>query len=558
MRYNSIFRRHELCGFRNTKREYEGRIIVKKKWANDDDLIWQVRPDKLNYKLQRRLYGSNDGWEPAEDIYGAQIGRRVLFSSGSTSDIYPLHFGTVTGSSSQANGTYTPYEYRVVECDSAGNVYKNQNEAEFNYKWNSYIDKYSISDNELMANDNQYIARSCLFEPVKGSSHAQMKAIIKNEYTPITHTMKKTWIDDNDYYNSRGSKYKYHLQRYLEGVDDSDSDNIQWKDLNVEHTSPALAEFPLKYNNNQYRNLGGKNYTEYCSDYDVVKNSMEVSNADTHEVMSGHTDNSYQEHLFENLPLYDSQGRKYYYRVIEDFIGSEDYPVETTHHYDFGNNLTKTTLGTNNYYVTDGRSGSVTDSDTVTNITNELVPRMDYVHIDAVKNWDDNNNQDGIRPNEVYFRLTQTYNDNQHSAQQTYSYKSANCDNGWKVRWEQCPAFTNDGKLYSYTVDEVVKSGEDYQVVHYTNPQSPGGNGEITGYTTEFNEKIDIPETINGEKINVHVEPFTNSHTPEKQNLTVKKEWDDSNNANGLRPAKVKYELYCKYHQFPSFNKIKK
>ena len=574
---------------KNKKDRYLGTITVSKKWKNDDDLIWQVRPNAVYVLLQRRLEpaeGETGGtWETAAYYDGTPVSVQALSSGGTSVQIEGLPLGITSDSpSAQANGTFTRYEYRVVECDSNGNPYSNTNQASFNYKWNSFIGGSSTEvQTAASANDTTFETRSSVLSLVETNNvvtGAALTSVVKNEFVPIEHTMHKTWIDGDDELYSRGSRYGYHLQRYTEGVDNTDPTNITWHDL-AQVDSTNQNDFPSKYTEEQYKGLGGSSssfstYNASNGTYDTKQNEMKVD-ADTQGKTST-THSNTQTHVFSGLPKYDAYGRLYHYRVIEDYIRDDTFWVEE--HTTTENNVTTVTYGTSNYSVKDGRvAGQISSNGTVTNIENTTKPLPDYTHIYATKTWDDNENQDSVRPAEVWFRLTQTYTDpdpDTHQIVTTYSCKRATKETDWKVEWTNCPGFapvpTANGNvtiMYSYTVDEVVRNPnshewdgqgsqsdyfrDNFSVVEYNTASTGGGSGtqdvhstgtaHVGEYTTSCNNIISI-QTENG--IPVRIEPFTNSYTPKLNDLTVSKVWDENDN-HSLRPDNIKFVLYCKY-----------
>ncbi|UDM48173.1 Cna B-type domain-containing protein (plasmid) [Enterococcus faecalis] len=63
-------------------------------------------------------------------------------------------------------------------------------------------------------------------------------------------------------------------------------------------------------------------------------------------------------------------------------------------------------------------------------------------------------------------------------------------------------------------------------------------NGQLINYTVTENEVSDYSTTIDGTNI-------TNSYTPGKTSVTVTKAWDDKNNQDGLRPGSIQVQLYA-------------
>ncbi|MGN0424732.1 MAG: Cna B-type domain-containing protein, partial [Acetatifactor sp.] len=136
-----------------------------------------------------------------------------------------------------------------------------------------------------------------------------------------------------------------------------------------------------------------------------------------------------------------------------------------------------------------------------TTITNTYAPGKTSVSVSKV--WDDNSNQDGIRPASVTVKL---YADGTYTGQ----YKTLNAGNSWAA------TFANLDKK-SGGVDIV------YTVVEDTVPD----------YTTNITGTAATGYTV------------TNSHTPEVRDIHVTKIWNDNGNSDGIRPSDVTIVLYA-------------
>ena len=128
-----------------------------------------------------------------------------------------------------------------------------------------------------------------------------------------------------------------------------------------------------------------------------------------------------------------------------------------------------------------------------------------YIDLETSKVWDDQDNQEGLRPASVEFQLYKNG-----KAQGKPVAVSATTD--WKAHFTNLPDKGSDGKLITYTVKEVKVP------THYT-------------VDTEEASFTDGKATI------------TNKRTPETTTVTVKKVWDDAQNQDGLRPTTIKVHL---------------
>ena len=136
--------------------------------------------------------------------------------------------------------------------------------------------------------------------------------------------------------------------------------------------------------------------------------------------------------------------------------------------------------------VTDlsGYQSVVSGSDNNYTITNTHVPEI--INLSGTKTWDDNNNQDGIRPDSSTVNLLA---------------------NGTKVASQEVTADTN----WTYTFLNLAKYA----------------NGSAITYAVTEDSVDNYTATINGYDI-------TNNYTPDKTSLTVTKVWDDSDDQDGF------------------------
>ncbi|MCW6665787.1 Cna B-type domain-containing protein [Aerococcaceae bacterium NML191219] len=133
-------------------------------------------------------------------------------------------------------------------------------------------------------------------------------------------------------------------------------------------------------------------------------------------------------------------------------------------------------------------------------ITNSYTPAKTQVSVTKV--WEDANNQDGIRPNDIQVQL---YANGTAQGQPI----TLNAGNNWMHTWNDLD-LKQQGQDIVYTVKEV---------------------GEVTGYTTAITEPAAKQFTL------------TNSHTPEVIEVFGKKTWEDANNQDGKRPSNITVHL---------------
>ena len=168
-------------------------------------------------------------------------------------------------------------------------------------------------------------------------------------------------------------------------------------------------------------------------------------------------------YVFSNLPKYDENKKEITYKVVE--VAVPEYDTE--------------------YEI----------SDNGVEIYNHHEPET--TEISGIKTWNDNNNQDGIRPDSITVRLFA---------------------DGTEVKSKTVTA--NDNWSWSFTDLDKYNSGTE---IVYTISEDADDN-----YTT----------VVDGYNI-------TNTHTPEKTIISGSKTWDDTDNQDGKRPESITVRLFA-------------
>ena len=130
------------------------------------------------------------------------------------------------------------------------------------------------------------------------------------------------------------------------------------------------------------------------------------------------------------------------------------------------------------------------------NLTNSHTPET--VSVQGTKSWQDNDNQDGVRPEQVTIKLLA-------DGVETGQTAVANAANNWTYEFSNLPK-NKAGKAITYSLQEEA----------------------VAEYTASY------------QAYNV-----TNSHTPGQTSHTVQKVWDDGQNQDGVRPVELKVQLYA-------------
>ena len=154
------------------------------------------------------------------------------------------------------------------------------------------------------------------------------------------------------------------------------------------------------------------------------------------------------------------------------------------------------------YTVTEDAVAGYTSTVDGYNVTNNHTPAT--VKVSGTKTWNDNNNQDGIRPSSITVNLLA-------NGQQVASKKVSASDN-WQYSFDNLAAYAN-GKKITYTVTE----------------------DAVAGYTS----------TVDGYNV-------TNNHTPATVKVSGTKTWKDNNNQDGIRPSSITVNLLANGQQVAS------
>ena len=144
-------------------------------------------------------------------------------------------------------------------------------------------------------------------------------------------------------------------------------------------------------------------------------------------------------------------------------------------------------------------------------ITNTHVPegfKQEYITIEGTKTWNDADDKDGIRPESITVNLKsgeETVDSTEVTAE------GADANGRWTFAFENVPKYAEDGSRILYTVDEEAVEGYDLTVngYHLTNTH--------------------VPEAVDSEKITV----------------AGAKTWDDEDDKDGIRPARITVNLYA-------------
>lgn len=270
-------------------------------------------------------------------------------------------------------------------------------------------------------------------------------------------------------------------------------------------------------------------------------------------------------YIFKHMPLFDANGNKITYTITEDAVAGYTYTV-----------------------TNEGRSFTITNSHV-----------QETFSIPVTKTWEDNGNQDGVRPSAIHVTLMGS-DGNVYEANLTAAGK-------WKYEFKDLPRYWMEGVAIDYTLNEEAVNGYTYKIEGDANtgftvtnehisavtnvvvnkywedtanqdgvrPDSvavtlSGSDGKTykatltkdTGFSKTFenlpvffNNGTKITYTVTEDAVNGYtgkittddtgyILSITNTHAPETIRKTVTKTWDDGNDRDGIRPTNIKIELY--------------
>lgn len=160
------------------------------------------------------------------------------------------------------------------------------------------------------------------------------------------------------------------------------------------------------------------------------------------------------------------------------------------------------------------------DGNTFT-FTNKYTPETKKIQVS--KKWEDNNNQDGIRPSSISVSLTATANGKVVTGK---IFKSGN-------QKKQITPDEND--VWGTAVwENLPRYYQTHEIVYTVNEES------IEGYTPEIPQQL-IQDNEDPTLWKVEI---VNRHITETTNITAKKIWNDDSNRDGKRPLQVAFQLY--------------
>ncbi len=316
---------------------------------------------------------------------------------------------------------------------------------------------------------------------------------ITNSYEPVTLTItgEKIWKDNND--NDRMRPESITIRLYADGKEvatTTASNQSNWK--------YQFENLP-KYQNGQeiYYTVTEDSVDGYETTYDKDNRFIIINVKDNEKIVLSGTktwdDNNNQDGIRPDkitVTLTGKDGDEVVYTsspltVTANDQGIWSYQFDNLDKYHNGNII--------QYSITEEDVEGYSSEYDGINIKNIHTPKT--ISITGVKTWEDNDDQDGIRPDSITILLKKTVN----KETTIVTEKEVSKEDNWNFIFEDLPAYEN-GQEISYSLEEVSVDG-------YV--------GEIKDFTIK------------------------NTHTPETVTYKISKTWDDDNNNDGIRSDEI-------------------
>ena len=315
--------------------------------------------------------------------------------------------------------------------------------------------------------------------------------------TPVTTEVSgsKTWVDANNQDGKRPTSITINLLADGEKVDSKTvtaADNWSWTFTNLKKYSTGTT--PIVYTVTEDAVTDYE--TTYSDDHLSVTNKHEPSVVEK-TVLKVWEDNEDQDGLRpESISVQLLANGKAYGEAVT-LNEDNEWTYTWTELPEKANGETITYTVDEISEIAEYTTTYSTSEDTFT-ITNKHTPGE--VEKTVLKVWEDNEDQDGLRPESISVQL-------QADGKDYGDAVTLSEENSWTYTWEKLPEKA-EGKAITYTVKELEA---------------------IEGYTTTYSE-----DTFT----------ITNTHKPGEVEKTVLKKWEDNNNEAKARPARVTVRLY--------------
>ena len=304
----------------------------------------------------------------------------------------------------------------------------------------------------------------------------------------VTINVNKNWQDNDNQDGKRPEKITVELYRNNENEPiktvtiDASSD---WK-----YVFSKLPKYDEDKNEITYR-VVEETVPEYDTEYEISDNGVEIYNHHTPEKVSVEGSKTWNDEENQDGKRPESITVRLFADGTE--VTSKIVTANDNWSWSF-TGLDKYNSGTEIVYTIS--EDTVADYTTVVdgyNITNTHTPEK--ISISGSKTWNDEENQDGKRPESITVRLFADGTE--------VTSKIVTANDNWSWSFTGLDKY-NSGTEIVYTISEDI----------------------VADYTT----------VVNGYDV-------TNTHTPEKTTITGSKTWDDASNQDGKRPSSITVRL---------------
>lgn len=436
----------------------------------------------LNNSFTETELSVTKNWEDAEDAYSLRPDKllyKISYKKEGEIDYKPLPDGFLNHQTSDVNAGKENVEISKPQTGDWTVTIKNlpkfaPDGALYEYQLEETALVYGSGNSAVTKKleDSPYTAKETVVEAVNDPA-AAFKAEFTNQLRTTELTVSKIWDDQGTSWNQEVTEAKIVLKRRAEG--------------NTTYTEVT-------------KNVNGK--------------------AEPVTVILSHTANR-ETHTFKELPAYDQNGKTYEYIAEETALlkGNQELALNEA----AGNTAEQGRIGNYRYQIKNETEGGKFKSE----ITNTVI----LGSIKAQKIWDDEHNQDDLRPDSLTFTLKRS-SENEAEANLP-EYKLSEVVNGVKeevtygngqeigkdaddpenrkdawtgyAEWKALPLYDTAGKPYTYKVAE-------------------SGNGLDQYTAVDGNELAATPDAEGKEALVT----FTNRREVQTSSITATKIFDDT------------------------------
>ncbi|SFG45530.1 Cna B-type domain-containing protein [Oribacterium sp. WCC10] len=276
-------------------------------------------------------------------------------------------------------------------------------------------------------------------------------------------------------------------------------------------------------------------YTSDGNNWKAVKNYLVdgkrvSSGTDMTAVLSKDNDYSF---LWDDLPVYDKDGKKLTYRAVETSIETvkivDGKEVRKVNKLDAETHV----VGGYNYHF----EPITAENGTFVASLSNILKKGDYT---ITKVWDDDDDRDNDRPDTVTFHLQRKIDSDAdwktldtNKFDRTIKNQKGVKTGAWSIAtWSDLPVENAEGDAYSYRAVEDA-------VTFYTPGVHDAATGKVVDAANDKGTNLSEKNTV--------ISTYSNIHKLRTVDITAAKKWDDSDDKYGDRPKNVTVTLYARY-----------